>query len=145
VLAPGEYELNPFRPDEIERLFQETLSGAEPDRRGVVSLWTLESPWLGENGAGSPSAAMGRLVDALSESASRASARLWFVIRGAQAVKIGLATRKRTPIGRRLTQRKADEGSRCTWVDLGPKAAWDDVYAIIRALWVGKEDSETAP
>ena len=128
------------RPDSRED-FEALLAFAGPDLRGVVHLWSLDVPVVGDDGVPGLETAQRlgctstlNLVQALAAAGYVDPPRLWLVTSGAQFVDYGdeitaLAQAPLWGIGRVL----ANEHPRflCTLVDLDPK----DVVGADAALW----------
>jgi phthiocerol/phenolphthiocerol synthesis type-I polyketide synthase C len=102
VLAGEAYEreadlrvrLRPCSEEDLQRLLAETMPDGAPPCRGVVHLWSLDIPEIGEDAAGAMDRAhdLGcgsvlALVHKLVRTGWAAAPQLWLVTRGAQVVR----------------------------------------------------------
>jgi acyl transferase domain-containing protein len=86
--------INPNQPEDLPRLFEDTLGPGAPFLRGIVYLWGLDAPCSEEKNVSTLDeslipgcAGVMRLVQELTKERRPASPRIWLVTRGAQAVK----------------------------------------------------------
>ena len=93
ILKEGGYRLNPLKPDDFGRLFDDVLAGSQPVVKGVVHLWSLDCD-ADLDGIDSLESAQAlscgsvlHLVQALGRGSLAPAFRLWLVTRGSQSLE----------------------------------------------------------
>jgi acyl transferase domain-containing protein/acyl carrier protein len=151
--GPEHYELNPARPEDFHRLFEEALGSEEEPCRGVIHLWSLDADSSDETTLASLEAAQAlvcgsvlHLVQALVKSDRTESPRLWLGTRGAQAVKgaesVSVAQSPLWGLGRVIESEQP--GLHCTNVDLGSPVAPEEIQSLFEELWLGDREDQIA-
>ena len=137
--APGRYQLDPDRPEHFRRLLEETGNGGRVPFRGVVHLWSLDSPAPQDGGLAGlgearrlGSVSTLHLVQALSVAEAPAP-RLWLVTSGAQQPgrrpeAVSAAQAPLWGLGRVVAGEHPE--LRCTCVDLGARPDEEEIRSL---------------
>ena len=150
----GTWTLDPGRPQDFQRLFQEVVSAGHPNFSGVVHLWGLDAATTDEIdvhfieraqilGCGS----ILHLIQALTKEVGSKPPRLWLVTRGAQpvgaeAVPLTVAQAPLWGLGRVVALEHPD--LQCTCVDLDPSGPADEIGALVREVSAGQNENQIA-
>jgi NADPH:quinone reductase-like Zn-dependent oxidoreductase/acyl carrier protein len=149
------FQISPDNPEDMERLVRSVAESHQPVWRGVIHLWSLDSPMPGEASITSlqRTEALGchcvmHLVQALDKIEQRdAALQLVLVTRGAQPIgnRIEAASLGQSPLlglGRVILNEFPDIS--CKMVDLGPDAARDEIQSLFTELWTEDPEEEVA-
>jgi len=150
-----EFQINPERPQDIQRLLTEVFGlSRQPVRNGVVHLWSLDSTKAAETTFASltQDQANGcqsvlKLVQALDGNGLAETTRLWIVTGGAQAVGEGCAPPAiaQSPVwglGKVIAQEFAS--LRCRLVDVANSAPEEDAEALLKELLSVSDERQVA-
>ena len=153
--------LRPCHEEDLQRLLAETMPAGSPPCRGVIHLWSLDVPALGEDagdvldraqdlGCGSVLTLLHKLV----RTGWAASPQLWLVTRGAQAVgkeppvadapgsPVAVAQSPLWGMGRVLAVEHPE--FHCVRIDLDPKKDPAEVAALVDEIYSRSAEDQVA-
>ncbi len=138
------WEINPTRLDDFEKVLQDALPDGTQSWRGVLYLWSINTPLLKDTDVQSLEASQRlvsgsalNLVQALSKVESAQSPRLYLVTSGAQAIEKGerLSPVQTSVWGLGHTIALEHPDLRCVRMDLEPGALDNAVSMGIEEIW----------
>lgn len=153
-LGPGQYCLNPTRPDEFRRLLPDAVAEAGSICRGIVYLWGLlnDFPENATMAALETAQELGsisviHLLQALNTIDVSPSPHLWLVTRGTHVVgaQTGSVTPVQSPLwglGGVISYEHSE--LRCRRIDLNPRPDLGESKALLAELWADTVEDQVA-
>lgn len=146
------WQVNPACPDDFERLLREALPSDEQSWRGMVHLWSTDTPTLAETDINSLEktqqlncGSVLHLIQALKKVGATESPRLWLVTRGSQPVGTGeaLAPAQASLWGLGHTIALEHPELQCVRVDLDPTTD-NPVTELFDDIWMPDSEDRIA-